>query len=108
MARMYVLNLLIFSQSRSTALVLHLQVPFRYESFSIFKVFVMMIGEMDYGNMFDDREGSTDRNVQVWYEIVTYMQFALFLIVMAILIMNLLVSDPCVRGYRHEIRSDIA
>jgi hypothetical protein len=53
----------------------------------------MMIGEMDYGSIFEDRaEDSKDPGIQVWYVAVTYIQFALFLIVMAILIMNLLVS----------------
>ena len=52
----------------------------------------MMIGEMDYGNVFDQRVEDTSRSVQIWYDDVTYVQFALFLVVMTIIIMNLLVS----------------
>ncbi|XP_064629244.1 transient receptor potential cation channel subfamily A member 1 homolog [Lineus longissimus] len=68
------------------------QVSFRYEITSIIKTFVMMVGEMDYGNMFDDRASEQQRGVMIWYEAVTYVQFALFLVVMAILVMNLLVG----------------
>jgi hypothetical protein len=59
---------------------------------SIFKIVVMMIGEMDYGTVFDDREGDTDRSAQIWYVVVTYIQFAVFVVFMTILVMNLLVS----------------
>ena len=57
------------------------------------KTWVMMIGEMDFTDIFhgdqDDGAGVED---QVFYEETTYAIFVAFLILMAIILMNLLVS----------------
>ena len=57
-----------------------------------------MVGEMEFGDIFlkledDDNEDSswTHRN-SIYYQIITYILFVIFLILMAIIIMNLLVG----------------
>ncbi|XP_064627857.1 transient receptor potential cation channel subfamily A member 1 homolog [Lineus longissimus] len=69
------------------------QTPFSTAIRSLTKTSVMMIGELDYGDIFNAQEEAlNDRSVKLWYEVATLIQFFLFLIFMSILIMNLLVG----------------
>ncbi|XP_037083097.1 transient receptor potential cation channel subfamily A member 1 homolog isoform X2 [Pollicipes pollicipes] len=61
------------------------QVAFSTVGKSLLKTSVMMIGEMDYGSIFDGEES-------VHFPGVTYTLFVAFLILMSIIIMNLLVG----------------
>jgi len=49
----------------------------------------MMVGEMDFGDLFFG--DSTNYSLRVNYEAITYIIFTSFIIVMMIIIMNLLV-----------------
>ena len=57
---------------------------------SLIKTTVMMIGEFEYVGIFFDPAGTAQR---VHFEVLTYIMFCVFLIVMSIIIMNLLVSS---------------
>jgi len=56
---------------------------------SIIRTTVMMVGEMDFGDLFFG--DSTNYSLRVNYEAITYIIFTSFIIVMMIIIMNLLV-----------------
>ena len=49
----------------------------------------MMVGEMDFGDIFHEGD---DFETQVVYELLTYCTFLVFLCMVTIVIMNLLVS----------------
>ncbi|XP_063963704.1 transient receptor potential cation channel subfamily A member 1 homolog [Lytechinus pictus] len=79
------------------------QQPFHSVQYSFAKTFVMMIGELDFGDIFHSQNYLRTENTladseedffltSVFYEGITYTIFALFLIIMSILIMNLLVG----------------
>ena len=55
---------------------------------SLLKTSVMMIGEFDYSSIF------FDDSQDVPFPELTYVLFVSFLILMSIIIMNLLVSEP--------------
>ena len=57
----------------------------------------MMIGEMEFTGIFHENEDSTAYDDQLFYEESTYAIFILFLIILAIIIMNLLVSRCTIR-----------
>ena len=62
------------------------QVPFERVRYSLLKTSVMMIGELEYGDIF---EGGDSNQM---FPILSWMFFACFLIAMPIIIMNLLVG----------------
>ncbi|XP_071487223.1 transient receptor potential cation channel subfamily A member 1 homolog [Diadema antillarum] len=79
------------------------QQPFHRIEYSFVKTFVMMIGELDFGNIFHSQNYLNTENTladgeedyfltAVFYQSITYIIFTLFLVVMSILIMNLLVG----------------
>ncbi|XP_077977581.1 uncharacterized protein LOC144433145 [Glandiceps talaboti] len=78
------------------------QSPFSSPGYAMMKTFVMMTGEFEYDDLFhaigylddDDYDKTSDEyfEMTVWYEAVTYVIFACFIVVAAILIMNLLVG----------------
>ena len=51
----------------------------------------MMIGEMDFTDMFHGNQGDSSHGAQVYFEATTYAIYAIFLIVIALIVMNLLV-----------------
>jgi len=55
---------------------------------SLIKTTVMMIGEFEYDSIFNDPE-----NGVVFYEVLAYILFCVFMVVMSIIIMNLLVRE---------------
>ncbi|XP_076812155.1 uncharacterized protein LOC143459076 isoform X2 [Clavelina lepadiformis] len=59
---------------------------------SIVKTFVMMIGEFDYDTIFNSEATSPIYTDQLQYEVITYLLFVTFMIIMSIIIMNLLVG----------------
>ncbi|XP_076804239.1 uncharacterized protein LOC143448397 isoform X2 [Clavelina lepadiformis] len=85
---------------------------------SLIKVTVMMIGELDYGDIFftDDPFCNTTAtncysNALVYYPEITYIVFVLFLIVLPIIIMNLLVGlavDDIKLVQQHAARQKMA
>ena len=52
----------------------------------------MMIGEMDYGDIFHANGESADKGVQLYFEESTYALYIIFLVLIALIVMNLLVS----------------
>ncbi|XP_071500366.1 uncharacterized protein [Diadema antillarum] len=79
------------------------QEPFNRIEYSFVKTFVMMIGELDFGNIFHSQNYLNTENTlmdgeedyfmtSVFYQSITYVIFTLFLVIMSILIMNLLVG----------------
>ncbi|XP_072178739.1 uncharacterized protein [Diadema setosum] len=79
------------------------QQPFHRIEYSFAKTFVMMIGELDFGNIFHSQNYLNTENTladgeedffltSVFYQSITYVIFTLFLVIMSILIMNLLVG----------------
>ncbi|XP_071487222.1 transient receptor potential cation channel subfamily A member 1-like [Diadema antillarum] len=79
------------------------QEPFHRIEYSLAKTFVMMIGELDFGDIFHSQNYLNTENTltdgeeeyflsSVFYQSITYVIFALFLVVMPILIMNLLIG----------------
>ncbi len=77
---------------------LFLQPEFNSPFYSLVKTSVMMIGEMDFNDMFhpdsedDNSTHSVVYNKRLHYENSTYTLFISFLILMSVIIMNLLVS----------------
>ncbi|XP_072178741.1 transient receptor potential cation channel subfamily A member 1-like [Diadema setosum] len=79
------------------------QEPFHRIEYSLAKTFVMMIGELDFGDIFHSQNYLNTENTPadgeedyfltaVFYQSITYVIFTLFLVVMPILIMNLLIG----------------
>ncbi|XP_077977720.1 transient receptor potential cation channel subfamily A member 1 homolog [Glandiceps talaboti] len=75
------------------------QPTFSSPGYALMKTFVMMTGEFDYDEIFhattylDEIERNEDVFAEmIWYEALTYIMFAIFLVIAAILIMNLLVG----------------
>ncbi|XP_072182002.1 uncharacterized protein [Diadema setosum] len=79
------------------------QEPFHRIEFSFAKIFVMMIGELDFSDIFHSQNYLNTENTpadgeedyflsSVFNQGITYSFFTLFLVVMSILIMNLLVG----------------
>ena len=60
------------------------QVPFATPGFAIAKTMVLMIGEIDFENVFNEGD--------LLYNPVTYILFIIFLIIVPVLFINLLVS----------------
>ena len=74
-----------------------IKVTFQTASYSFAKTVVMMVGEMDFGDIFHDGE---DFETKVFYEALTYCTFIIFLCMVTIVIMNLLVSSqPSLRTH---------
>ncbi|XP_064621630.1 transient receptor potential cation channel subfamily A member 1 homolog [Lineus longissimus] len=85
--------LLIVAFALSFYCLLGNQIPFGNEGISLYKTSVMMIGEMEYDGIFhrrDEDDTMWRRDAQIWYGAMTYILFTLFLVVMAVLVMNLL------------------
>lgn len=70
--------------------MLHFQDPFSTVFYSIIKMWVMMIGEFDFDTIFHPPDRLAPDALQ--YEYMTYTLFVAFLILMAIIVMNLLVG----------------
>ena len=77
----------------------------------------MMIGELDFGDIFHSQNYLATENTladgeedffltSVFYEGVTYTIFLLFLIIMSILIMNLLVRLEIIRKQMWRVRKN--
>ncbi|KAK7476633.1 hypothetical protein BaRGS_00032108, partial [Batillaria attramentaria] len=66
--------------------VLHQEGPFEDVAKSLLKTWVMMIGELDFDNIFNDSSNPPA------FPVLAYILFVFFLIIMSILIMNLLVG----------------
>ena len=64
-----------------------MQKPFSSVENSLIKTAVMMIGEFEFDNIFNDDTS------HVFYAPAAYIIFVMFFIVMTIIIMNLLVSN---------------
>nr|KAG5685642.1 hypothetical protein BaRGS_001378 [Batillaria attramentaria] len=67
--------------------VLHQEGPFEDVAKSLLKTWVMMIGELDFDNIFNDSSNPPA------FPVLAYILFVVFLIIMSILIMNLLVNS---------------
>ena len=52
----------------------------------------MMIGEMDFGDIFHADVGSDEKGAQLYFEESTYALYIIFLVLIAVIVMNLLVS----------------
>ena len=52
----------------------------------------MMIGEMDFGDIFHGNVGNEERSAQLYFEESTYALYIVFLVLIALIVMNLLVS----------------
>ena len=82
----------------NSPLFLSIQYEFRGVQHALIKTSVMMVGEMEFGDIFlklEDAAGESDEYVHrntIYYDVMTYLLFIIFLILMAILIMNLLVG----------------
>ncbi|CAD5119760.1 DgyrCDS8355 [Dimorphilus gyrociliatus] len=88
----FVLLLFLIASGFSLYVILQNQYPFVTPSVSLVKAAVMMIGEFDYGNIFDAwREDPSAAN-QLHYTFSSYFLFILFMIVMSIIVMNLLTA----------------
>ena len=65
---------------------------------TLVKTSVMMIGEFEYESIFHGLGDVTNQNsadgheARTYYEILSYLMFVVFMILMSIIIMNLLVS----------------
>ncbi|XP_033635280.1 transient receptor potential cation channel subfamily A member 1 homolog isoform X2 [Asterias rubens] len=80
------------------------QEPFHRVHYSLFKTFVMMIGEFEFDGIFhqldyldvsyEEKEGNAKELflVKVHYKEVTYFVFTIFVILLSIIVMNLLVG----------------
>jgi transient receptor potential cation channel subfamily A protein 1 len=68
------------------------QYEFRNVGQSLLKTSVMMIGEIEFGDIFLEKGTSTEYGDEIFYDITTYIVFVLFLILMTVIIMNLLVG----------------
>nr|KAG5711030.1 hypothetical protein BaRGS_013764 [Batillaria attramentaria] len=64
--------------------LLQQQVPFEYAWKALISTFVMMIGEFDYNDIFNDSSNTVE------FPVLSYIIFVAFVIAMSILIMNLL------------------
>ncbi|XP_050405831.1 transient receptor potential cation channel subfamily A member 1 homolog [Patella vulgata] len=68
------------------------QIAFRSVGNSLMKTSVMMIGEFEFGDVFNTEVTSNDAADQVYMPEVSYLLFVVFMILMSIIIMNLLVG----------------
>ncbi|KAL3307914.1 hypothetical protein Ciccas_013561 [Cichlidogyrus casuarinus] len=100
--------LFIFSFSMTFYAQLRNQVPFRHLGEAVMKTIVMVIGELDYGNMFHNRF-SKDIPMpienQIAYVGLTYVTMIAFLVMMCIIFMNMLTAITV--DDMNEVRMDI-
>ncbi|XP_070568500.1 transient receptor potential cation channel subfamily A member 1 homolog [Ptychodera flava] len=97
-----VLFLFLLAFSLSFYSLLMNQSTFSSYGYALMKTFVMLTGEFEYSNIFHgigyleqceyDKESPEYFEKMVWYEGVTYVIFAIFIVIAAILIMNLLIG----------------
>ncbi|XP_797279.4 transient receptor potential cation channel subfamily A member 1 homolog [Strongylocentrotus purpuratus] len=98
-----ILALFIVAFSMAFYMLLMNQEPFHRIQYSFAKTFVMMLGEVDFGDIFHDQNYLNTENTlaggeedffltNLFYEGITYTIFALFFVIMSILIMNMMVG----------------
>ncbi|XP_070567264.1 transient receptor potential cation channel subfamily A member 1 homolog [Ptychodera flava] len=97
-----ILFLFLLAFSLSFYSLLMNQSTFSSFGYALMKTFVMLTGEFEYDDIFHgigyldkdefDEESHDYFEEMVWYEGVTYIIFSIFIVIAAILIMNLLVS----------------
>ncbi|XP_070567262.1 transient receptor potential cation channel subfamily A member 1 homolog [Ptychodera flava] len=96
-----ILFLFLLAFSLSFYSLLMNQSTFSSFGYALMKTFVMLTGEFDYDEIFHsigyldkdmDMESNDYFEQMVWYETVTYVIFAIFIVIAAILIMNLLIG----------------
>ena len=73
-------------------LLLQNQYAFRDVFLSIMKTWVMMVGEMDFTDLFHSDQEDDSHEVQVYFPEITYAVFIAFLIFLSLIIMNLLTA----------------
>ncbi|XP_077989290.1 transient receptor potential cation channel subfamily A member 1-like [Glandiceps talaboti] len=94
-----ILTLFLMAFALSFYALLMNQPTFSSPGYALMKTFVMMTGEFGYDEIFhattylDEIERNEDVFAEmIWYEALTYIMFTIFLVIAAILIMNLLVG----------------